>query len=342
VIGNNAGSVELAMSNEIIPGEASSWSNILQELNLPKVFLGPAGEAISRLVGHVADVPAEYVKTFTQGIKDKREARSEVSKALAKAVATEVITDNELVRRAAQSFLAKELRSQTNKEAVAKKAIEHLSDKSDTNDPNPKSPEDDWLNVFERYAENASSEKLRDLWGRVLANEIRKPKSFSLRTMRFVSELDSTTAQRFEKYTRKIIEDDYMSKPNPLEGETFLDLLELEDAGLLTGVDGTISQTFQNDLPPGMIQFKFRKSAVLVSFVGPINFSVPVIRFTSVGKELLKIIDSAEDIDNARAFAETIPHSAGISIVRYGKIADDGTGIIDPITVWERPAPATS
>src|SRR5580765_3675959 len=111
------------MSNEIVPGEASSWSSVLEELNLPKLVLGPAGEALSRLVGHIADVPAEYVKTFAQGIRDKWEARTEVSKALSKAVATEIANDRELIHRAAQSFLAKELRAQTNKEAVAKKAI---------------------------------------------------------------------------------------------------------------------------------------------------------------------------------------------------------------------------
>src|SRR4051812_990003 len=110
------------MSNEIVPSGASSWSDVLNELNVPKLILGPAGEALSRLVGHVADVPAEYVKSFTQSIKDKREARTEVSRALAKAVAADVVADRELVNRAAQSFLAKELRAQTNKEAVAKKA----------------------------------------------------------------------------------------------------------------------------------------------------------------------------------------------------------------------------
>jgi hypothetical protein len=235
------------MSNDIVPGEASTWSDILKELNLPKLVLGPAGEALSRLVGHVADVPAEYVKSFTQGIQDKREARTEVSKALAKAVAAEVVTDPELTRRAAQSFLAKELRGQTNKEAVAKRAIKHLSDKSESSDPNPKTPEDDWLNVFERYAENASSEKLRDLWGRVLAKEIRKPRSFSLRTMRFVSELDVETAQLFEKYSSAVIGCEFMVKPKSLVGTTFTELLGLEDAGLLTGVDGNISQQYKNE-----------------------------------------------------------------------------------------------
>jgi hypothetical protein len=79
------------MSNEIVPGESSSWSDVLQELDLPEIILGPAGEALSRLVGHVADVPAEYLKSFTRSIQDKREARTEVNQALAKAVSSAVV-----------------------------------------------------------------------------------------------------------------------------------------------------------------------------------------------------------------------------------------------------------
>ena len=209
------------MTKEIVPGEASSWSDALQELNLPKLILGPAGEALSRFVGHVADVPSEYVNSFTQSIKDKRDARTEVSKALANAVAKEVGTDHDLVHRAAQSFLAKELRSQANKEAVAKKAVEHLADESEPSGTTPETPDDDWLNMFERYAESASSEKLRDLWGRVLAKQISKPKSFSLRTMRFVSELDAETAKLFEKYSVGIINDRMLLKPQPSRGICF-------------------------------------------------------------------------------------------------------------------------
>jgi hypothetical protein len=197
---------ERSMGNETAPIETSSWSDVLQELNIPKLIAGPAGEAISRLVGYLVDVPSEYVKSFKQGIADKREARSAVSKALATAVASEVVADKDLVRRATQSFLAKELRAQTNKEAVARIAIEHLSREDETHGKKPQTPEEDWLNVFEQYAENASSEKLRDLWGRVLAKEIRSPKSFSLRTMRFVSELDVYVAQTFQKHAKSVIE----------------------------------------------------------------------------------------------------------------------------------------
>jgi hypothetical protein len=326
------------MGNEIVPSEASSWSDVLQELNFPKIILGPAGEAISRLVGHVADLPTEYVKSFTQVIQDKREARSEVSKALSKAVAAEVSNDRELIQRAAQSFLAKELRAQTNKEAVAKKAIEHLPNNPDSTESNPETPDEDWLNIFERYAENASSEKLRDLWGRILAKQIRKPKSFSLRTMRFVSELDAETARIFEKYSIDIINGEFMLKPQPFQGQIFIELLQLEDTGLLTGVNGDISQIYKND-SPSVLLFRFPKSAVLVRCDGAFDFNLRTIMLTNVGKELLKIVDPTDSLETVRTFAENFPKGAGITSVKYGKLNDERNGILDAVTAWEMPPP---
>lgn len=55
--------------------------------------------------------------------------------------------------------------------------------------------DDDWLNLFVRLAEDKSSEELQGLFGRILAGEIRKPGSFSLRTIQFISTLSKEDAQ---------------------------------------------------------------------------------------------------------------------------------------------------
>jgi hypothetical protein len=222
---------------------------------------------------------------------------------------------------------------------VAKKAIEHLSDDLGSSDPNPKTPEDDWLNVFERYAENASSEKLRDLWGRVLAKEIRKPKSFSLRTMRFVSELDVETAAIFEKHSKAVIDGAYILKSDSLlEGKVFTELLALEDAGLLAGVDGSIAHSYRSE-EQDSITLVLRRSAVHVAHAGPIDIDLPVIILTNVGKEILRIVDPSDDLENACAVAENFPHHGGVTSVKYGRLNDERSGIMDSVTVWELPPP---
>jgi len=79
-----------------------------------------------------------------------------------------------------------ERRKFQNKEAVARSVIEELR-----NDPGaadaPSEIEDDWLNLFARLAEDKSSEELQALFGKILAGEIRKPGSFSLRTLQLMA-----------------------------------------------------------------------------------------------------------------------------------------------------------
>jgi hypothetical protein len=55
------------------------------------------------------------------------------------------------------------------------------------------------MNRFERFAEDASTDELRQRWGRVLSAEIRKPGTFSPKVLRIVDEIDQSTAAIFER-----------------------------------------------------------------------------------------------------------------------------------------------
>ena len=134
------------MANDVVP----TGGSFLDELNLPKIVAGPAGEAIARLIGGAVDIPAAWLNQVAQGFKDKTEAKTLVSKAVADAAAGLARNDPEVVQRAAHALLSKELRHQTNREAIARKVLKKLSEDPDVQ---AKKIEDDWLNVFERYAE---------------------------------------------------------------------------------------------------------------------------------------------------------------------------------------------
>ena len=155
---------------------------------LPKILLGPAGIAISRLIGSVTDIPAAWLEQQAQGIKDATAARSHLTQALATQTAKTAVTDPEIMERATANIVATAYRRQINKEAVALKTIKNLQA-----DPPPEQgdgPSEDWLANFERYAEEAPSDQLRTLFARLLAGEIRKPSGISPMTLHFMSMLD--------------------------------------------------------------------------------------------------------------------------------------------------------
>jgi hypothetical protein len=292
------------MGNDVVPSEGGGF---LDQLNLPKIVAGPAGEAISRLIGGAVDIPAAWLAQVAQGVKDRTEAKSVVSKAVADAAANLARNDPEVVQRAAHSLLAKELRHQTNREAIARKTIEHLGEEPLEQTTKP---DEDWLNVFERYAEDASSERLQDVWGRILAGELRQPKRFSLRTLRFISELDETVAAQFEKWSSRVSSADSIPFP-PNQGVEFSELLNLQDCGLLTGVGANLHKTFdlnQNQVGQLIrISFVFRKFSVLVTLNGPVQLNVPSLFLTSIGREIYSITQTSTDIETVKAFIEQFP-----------------------------------
>ena len=116
------------MTNDLVPHEAQP--SVLDKINIPRFIAGPAGEAISRLIGGAADIPAAWLESMAQGIRDKKEAKTVVSKAVANAAADLVKSAPELGQRAAQSLIFKELRRQTTKETIAAKTIQIIVDET--------------------------------------------------------------------------------------------------------------------------------------------------------------------------------------------------------------------
>ena len=59
--------------------------------------------------------------------------------------------------------------------------------------------DDDWLNNFEKEAKYKSTEEMQQLFGRILAGEIKQPGSYSIKAVKALSELDPTVAALFKR-----------------------------------------------------------------------------------------------------------------------------------------------
>jgi hypothetical protein len=325
------------MVDELIP--PSQLSSFFQSFNLPEFIAGPAGKAISRLIAGAVEIPAAYLDDFAQSIKSKTAAKQLVAKEVATAAAKLAANDTDIVARAAHSLLAKEYRHQKNKEEIAKKTLELLVQEtpSDTRvehaqagsgpASSPREIDEDWLNVFERYAEDASTERMQELWARILAGEIRSPKSFSLKTLRFASELDQETARLFEKYLPQVCNGRFLPKPQRLEGSIFAELVQLEDAGLLAGVTGLVGQTFKASVGSICI---VNQGHVLLINVDPGDYviSFPSAMLTKIGLELSRIPRLPFSSDDLKQVVSNIPKMGIKSIILRGN---------PPETLWPEP-----
>jgi hypothetical protein len=101
---------------------------------------------------------------------------------------------------------AEEKRKLENRAAAAKAALDELEENPATEDAKAEI-DNDWLNMFTRLAEDKSSEELQRLFGRILAGEIMRPGSFSLRTLQSVSALSKTEAEAISKFLPYVLGD---------------------------------------------------------------------------------------------------------------------------------------
>lgn len=99
----------------------------------------------------------------------------------------------ERAERAFKSHFRKLLLEQENKDAVLIEAQADLEENPPRQSPSG-DISDDFLDKFERYASEASSEQLRMMFGRLLAGEVRKPGSISKSTLHFISVLEPDVA----------------------------------------------------------------------------------------------------------------------------------------------------
>lgn len=275
--------------------------------------------AIDRLVGNIADLPSAWL----EGINVRKRAKTEGERQLIEAAAQYGIArmgqDNEFAERAYGNHFRKVASQQLNKDAVVAEALNDLRsqpvDIQSSGDNGPDALSEEFMDRFERYAEGATTEQLRERWGRILAGEIRRPGTFTLKTLRTTDELDSSTARLFEDLM-VYRSADMLIKPLMGSEIPFHNLLKLVGSGLVVdpGSTGHLWQAFDGNngrgeefwlFPVGEIHIGFKKDTT-VEYDDRIiqrndKPSIPIYILTDAGAALASIIVKNNQ-DVARSF----------------------------------------
>jgi Protein of unknown function (DUF2806) len=225
-----------------------------------------------------------------------------------------------------------EKRKLENRAAVTQAALEEME--ADTQKVDAKSEiEDDWLNLFARLSEDKSSEELQRLFGRILAGEIRKPGSFSLRTIQLmatISKRDAELVSRFLSYAinREIVPYQKDEKAFPAPRVRIL-MEELGVAGHPTQIGG-MSMTYTVVPRTQYLSVASGRGYVVDNKTDEsVQFSIPGQMLTGPGKELFEIAHPPlTDLEFLREVATAIHNDlkrrypqhieAGLILVRFG------------------------
>lgn len=245
--------------------------------------------ALDRMFGGLFDIPAAMMEGVAARKRLEDKLKRENIEQLHQIELTAELHSKRLDYAASHAAHAIHLRAAINKGVVSSIAFEELSENASNAPEEDGALDEDWINVFGSYAENASSDRLRELWGKILAGEIRKPGSFSLTTLRVISELDQQTATLFQKHVRGVLNGNLLVKQGNPKGQTLLELTFLEEVGLLQEASGTLGadQEFNEEGNYTLIN----GSLVLVATrKGDKKFRIDFIRISRSGQEILGIL----------------------------------------------------
>ena len=268
--------------------------------------VGARSRAIStldRLLGGFLGIPAAWLERIEERIRTRTERESIIQDAAASRVKAAILNDEEVSEAIAGLALSSRLTPIANKMRVVEIAVDELlgtasDDEALADEPEGDDVDQDWLNHFASYAEKASSEGVRGLWARVLAGEIRRNGSFSLSSLRLLSELDQRMATTFESVVRHRYNNEFIVKPKSEEmhGARLTALAFMEEVGLLQAVDpvgGFVRKINPNN--DGVAVMRERNLILVLEMQALVK--LPIIPLTRAGREIAGILPTANPLE---------------------------------------------
>lgn len=227
----------------------------------------------------------------------------------------------ELCERAMGRDLYFKMVKQRNIESVIGKAYVELEDEKIISE---EPIEQDWILRFFSYAEEVSDEDIQTLWAKILAGEIKKPKSYSLRTLETLRNLSKDEALLFNKIVPCIMGKNarcvLYSNLDVLKKYDIIyeDILKLADCGLISIAMSRINATFTKEGP-----FLYNTEHLIM--VEPLKceevfVDLGIYALTSAGAELYNTIRHSEScriqyvVDVANSIYQTCKGRARIKI----------------------------
>ena len=209
---------------------------------------------------------------------------------------------------------AQEARKEINVSKAIINAEEVLANDSQT--PPERAVEEDWLFTWRDYAGRVSVADLQQLWGKILAGEVKSPGSYSIRTLEFLKGLSKDEAEQISKLARFVIEGQiFRSLKQHLEenGISFALLLTMQELGLLSGVEAIgLNTKYKSSEPERYVMALRSNGKVLVVEHDDSTkvLKIEVYLLTAIGNQLLGLGSFEPNLEYL--------HLAGKEILKQG------------------------
>jgi hypothetical protein len=199
-----------------------------------------------------------------------------------------------LAERSLEYAFGETVLKQKNREQVGRLALEHLNTtaqaeagRTDQGEPDAQTEiDDDWLNAFSDHVSSKSNADIQSLWAKILANEIRKPRSFSLQSLRLLADLSAEDARLLHDKILPLVVAEYMIFSEGLPDLT--EFIRAQELGVVSGAAG-LGLTWTPTFPSGAVPLRVGCRTLAVDVEKEIMVGFPSMPLTRFGSELLQL-----------------------------------------------------
>lgn len=268
------------------------------------------GKPLEKLI----EVVSSGIGTLYRPRKIRKEADAEayairvLEKAKAEAGADSMLVEIDTVERIEKRLVAQEIRRQNNIDSVVEAAAEDLKGKEVSDEP----VSEDWATRFFGIVQDVSQEEMKVIWSKILAREIERPSTFSMRTLETLRNLSANEAELFVKIAPFVMqqnnhfifnESDVLDK----SGIHYVDMAKLTECGLLqpgTFVRKNFESRQDRESVTAIINCKY---VVLMTLPrGSKKVNIPVTLLSQTGIELYCLLEPEANMDYIKSLAEYV------------------------------------
>ncbi len=173
----------------------------------------------------------------------------------------------------------------------------------------------DWFIRYYEASGNISDKEMQILWAKILAGEIEKPSSYSLRTLDVLRNISKEEAEHFVKICNAAIKIESGKYAIPADRDYILknsidysDILSLGEIGLINSGSGIhINDNLESDTESKLYMY----GSLIVKAIASEKriFSLRVYPFTNVGNELATLIDRESNEENFLSLCKKLQDS---------------------------------
>jgi len=276
----------------------------------------------------LADAKAYEINTIGEAIRNNKDLPIKLS-SIDNTLSVDITNTEQLIQRSNLRLQYQQAKKQQNIESVIGKTVLELGDKT------PDSKEDvneDWYTRFFNIVEDISDDEMQTLWSKILAGEVLKPRTYSLRLLEVLRNISKEELDLIIKIAPYVSADFIFYYEGMLEkyNITYSMILSLDELGIINS-DSFIQKELS--FVPNENKKLIFLNDTLICLANNISsenkkISIPIFKITEIGLKIFKLANINNNMDFLKESLRRLSdENKGITFSIYNILNIEGSNV---------------